>query len=364
MSSLPSITNDFGPVNMRVYLDPSCGSAHLYRRFQAEGAGRDSERWPVAQHGGIEVLIQPWSGVVLVSCSDVILVFGTICLDRVRRVPYMPPLGGYVEVVSEQYLLGGEAANTACALEAWGADFRLAGNDLGSGPLADLLGLELAEHGLDPQQGHLIPTSTTPVCDVFVTDAGERTMIGVGFAQTAATVDPARVDYPGGWFTAEPNLGETARHAIRLARDHGMRTYAMDFVGDDDPIFPGSFWQTSTDWAGTRGDLTENLEFVRRWVDSHGCFAILTDGANGLVAGSPESPPRYFPAFPVEQMVDATGSGDVFRAGMLFGLDSGWDVEDCLRFASAAGSLSCQHAGATVQIPTIEEIRRLTSGRS
>lgn len=277
----------------------------------------------------------------------------------------MPPLGGYVEVTSERYLLGGEAANTACALKAWGADFRLAGNDLGAGPLADLLRQELAEHGLEAQQGHLIPSSTTPVCDVFVTDAGERTMIGLGFSQTAATVDPARVDYqPGGWFTAEPNLEDTARRTIRLAHEHGMRTYAMDFVGDDDPIFPGSFWQTSTDWAGVRGDLRANLEFVRAWIDRHGCFAILTDGAKGLVAGSPEFPPRHFPAYPVAEMVDATGSGDIFRAGMLFGLDSGWEIEECLRFASAAGSLSCQYVGATERIPTTEEIRRLLPGPS
>ncbi|HVT11487.1 MAG TPA: carbohydrate kinase family protein [Fimbriimonadaceae bacterium] len=291
-----------------------------------------------------------------------ILVFGTICLDRVRRLPHLPPLGGYVEVVSEQYMLGGEAANTACALRAWGADYLLAGNGLGSGPLADLLSHELADKGLQPVREHLIGGEATPVCDVFVTDDGERTMIGLGFSSMGVGVDVDRLPYrKGAWFTAEPNMREAAYAATRLAHKRGMRLYTMDFVDDDAPLFPGSFWQSSTDWAGTRGDIAANLEFVRSWVDRYGCFAILTDGSQGLVFGSPETPATYLPAYPNDNVVDPTGSGDIFRAGMLYGLDSGWEIERCLQFASAAGSLACRSLGATGTIPALTEIEALIS---
>ncbi|MFI5385415.1 MAG: carbohydrate kinase family protein [Fimbriimonadales bacterium] len=289
-----------------------------------------------------------------------ILVFGTICLDRVRRVPHMPEPGGYVEVISEQFVLGGEAANTACALKEWGAAFVLAGNGLGEGPMSDLLRSALQERGLAPGEDHIVCPGATPVCDVFVSDSGERTMIGLGFSAMRDTVDPSKLPFvPGERFTAEPNMGEVARDAVRLAHAAGMKTYTMDFVDESDPVYPGSFWQASTDWAGARGDTGANVEWVRRRIAKHGCFSILSDGSNGFVAGSPDLPPRPYPPYPLSGVVDATGAGDLFRAGMLFGIDQAWPIGRCLQFASAAGCLACRSLGATTSIPSRPEIEAL-----
>src|SRR3569623_2110690 len=60
-----------------------------------------------------------------------VVVFGTVCLDRVRRLPNLPARGGYVEAIDEALALGGEAANTALALAAWGGSPILASNPLG-----------------------------------------------------------------------------------------------------------------------------------------------------------------------------------------------------------------------------------------
>ena len=40
-----------------------------------------------------------------------ILVYGTICLDRVYRIENLPKLGGYAPILSEETFLGGEAAD-------------------------------------------------------------------------------------------------------------------------------------------------------------------------------------------------------------------------------------------------------------
>jgi sugar/nucleoside kinase (ribokinase family) len=286
----------------------------------------------------------------------VILVFGTICIDRVRRVPSMPSVGGYVEIASEEFLLGGEAANTACALQAWGADYLLAGNGFND----PLLTRELEARGIRPATAHILPSSHAPVCDVYVDDDGERTMIGKGFSAMKNTIDPSLLPFRAGeWFTAEPNMGEAARRAAVLAHESGMKTFLMDFVGIDVPVFPGSYWQSSTDWAGSRGDLDANLRWVGDWVNRFGCFAILTDGTHGFVAGAPGTSPRHYPNFPLDSFVDATGAGDTFRAGMLFGLDHDWPASRCLRFASAAGCLACRSLGATTAIPSVGEIEAL-----
>lgn len=290
-----------------------------------------------------------------------IFVFGTICIDRLRRVHHLPSAGGYVEIEDEQVLLGGEAANTANALVKWGAETALYGNSLGNDLDSHTLRKLVVQHELPYQE---LPTAkehelrSAPVCDIYVTPDGDRTMFGRGFAQSGKGLDLSAIPFVGGeMFTAEPNMAAESREAARMALAAGMRTYLMDFVLDDDPVVEGSFWQSSTDWVGHRGNMQRNVAWVKEFVARKRCFTVLSDGPNGFVAGGPELPVRAYPPFPAPEIVDTTGAGDLFRAGMLYGIDNCWSMQDCLRFASAAGCLKCASMGATTQVPSVQEIR-------
>jgi sugar/nucleoside kinase (ribokinase family) len=294
-----------------------------------------------------------------------IVVFGTICLDRVMRIPSLPTPGGYVEVLSEELMLGGEAANTANVLQAWGADYLLAGNALGGGFEGAELERLLGEKGLAHRHDHVRNNVRTPVCDVYVTDDAERTMIGRGFSVLDASVDTGLLPFsPGDWFTADPNMPIASREAVRRANDRGMRTYTMDFIGVDEPIYRDAVWQSSTDWVGSRGNVPKNLRFARDLHASTGATAIVTDGAKGLVVATSGMAPRYFPAFRADNFVDATGAGDAFRAGMLYGLDQDWPLLSCLRFGAAAGCLTCQVLGGAAYPPPLAEVEALMRSQS
>lgn len=290
-----------------------------------------------------------------------VVVFGTICLDRLRRVPHLPGVGGYVEIEQESVHLGGEAANTAHALHAWGDPFVLTGNAIGDDAsghqlraLMDAKGLSSSVAGTPP------PLMRTPVCDVYLTPDGERTMFGMGFSKMEPVLEEGSLPLKvGHWFTAEPNMEQASRQAVRMAQAAGMRTYVMDFIREDDPITPETVWQCSTDWAGHRNNVQKNLVWVQEFVARYGCLAILSDGPNGFVAGSPELPVRAYPPFPAPLVVDTTGAGDLFRAGMLHGLSRGWPIGRCLAFASAAGCLKCAYLGATTVVPSVAEIGAL-----
>ena len=288
-------------------------------------------------------------------------VFGTICLDRIQRIPYFPKSGGYVEIESEETLLGGEASNTANALRAWGTPFCLYGNGLGDSPDAQVLRELLMMKGLD--DGALpAGQGRTPVCDILITPDGDRTMLGRGFASMPAPVPAEDLPLePGAWFTADPNMGAYARAAVRHAQDGGMRTYLLDFFRPDDPVAEGSWWQSSTDWVGERENKPGNLAWAQAWTERHGCTTILTDGPNGFALARPGHSARWMPPFTAPKMVDTTGAGDVFRAGMLSGLHDGIPLGDALAFAAAAGSLKCGYRGATRRVPTREEIAALLS---
>lgn len=288
-----------------------------------------------------------------------VVVFGTICLDRVRRVPALPRSGGYVEILEESLWLGGEAANTARHLAEWGVPVALAGNGLGSGEEGRLLLRLVAEAGL-PDELLATDCGETPVCDVYVTPDGDRTMFGKGFSamdrREAASGFPLE---PGAWFTAEPNMPVASRLAAQRAAAAGMRVYLMDFVRDGEPIPAGGFWQTSTDWAGSRGDSEANLREAERVSRVYRCHAILTDGAGGFCYAPPGSSAVALPTFECPSVVDSTGAGDAFRAGVLYGLHAGWTVGKALTRGAAAGCLACTKFGASRSVPTLQELEEL-----
>ncbi len=285
-----------------------------------------------------------------------ILVFGTLCIDRTRTIGKLPRAGGYAEILSERVALGGEAANTAWSLMHWGADFRLAGNPMGHDPNGSLLFDLLEKSGL-PMSHLERRDAITPVCDIYVTPNGDRTMFGVGFATITDCLHPASAPYQSnGWFTLDSNLRASGNEALRLAQKAGMKLYVMDIVEPDLTLHPGDCWQCSTDWAGESGNMEANIQWLTDWIERHGCQAVLTDGSRGLIAGTPEIKPRYFKAYPCPSPVDSTGAGDMFRAAMLFQLAHGKPFLDSLSFASAAGCLKCMRLGAISEVPTQAEI--------
>ena len=82
-----------------------------------------------------------------------------------------------------------------------------------------------------------------------------------------------------------------------------------------------------------------------------------TLGSNGVLAYV-RGHYVHSPAFTVECR-DTTGAGDAFHAGFIYGLLSGFSIEETLRFANAVAGLKCRAVGARTALPTLEEVRDL-----
>lgn len=65
------------------------------------------------------------------------------------------------------------------------------------------------------------------------------------------------------------------------------------------------------------------------------------------------------PAFPVERVVDTTGAGDSFLAGIITASLHGMNLEQMARFANAVGSCCVQSLGASTGIRSFEETMKL-----
>ena len=62
------------------------------------------------------------------------------------------------------------------------------------------------------------------------------------------------------------------------------------------------------------------------------------------------------PAVKPEGVVDPTGCGDAYRAGLLYGMARGWDWPKCARLASVMGSIKIAHRGGQNHRPKREAI--------
>ena len=57
------------------------------------------------------------------------------------------------------------------------------------------------------------------------------------------------------------------------------------------------------------------------------------------------------PAEPVERVVDTTGAGDLFAAGVLHGMTQGYELPACGRIGSIAAGEIISHYGARPETP-------------
>jgi sugar/nucleoside kinase (ribokinase family) len=62
-------------------------------------------------------------------------------------------------------------------------------------------------------------------------------------------------------------------------------------------------------------------------------------------------------AYQVE-VQDTTGAGDVFHAGFMHGLLSGWDIDQCCRFGCAAAALKCKKLGGQPGVISADKVSK------
>ena len=85
---------------------------------------------------------------------------------------------------------------------------------------------------------------------------------------------------------------------------------------------------------------------------------VLTLGARGVLVKTAELT-EHVAAYDVGPVVDTTGAGDAFNAGLAVGLSEGMDLVQAARFGCAAAGISVTRPGTAPSMPRRDEVRRL-----
>lgn len=235
---------------------------------------------------------------------------------------------------------GGKGSNQAVGAARLGAEVTLL-TAVGEDPFGDRAFELWAEEGVDASAVRRAaePTMTAPI---VVEATGDNRIIVVPGA--LSTLTAAHVDAFAGSIRAADVLlvqleipVETALHALRVAREAGVRS-----VLNPAPA-PSAAIQPVADY------LAPNESEAHAVADAPGTL-VLTLGERGAQLGE-----THVPAFPA-QPVDTTGAGDAFCAAFAVALAEGASDLDAVRRGCAAGAHMVEHEGVIPGLPTRAEL--------
>ena len=289
-----------------------------------------------------------------------VIVYGTVCMDLIWRVARLADPGRYEHIHDERRMAGGEAANSAIALARWGLRVALVGTTTGDDTDGRALRemLLTAAPNLDITGIAVSKDVRTPYCVCIATPDGHRTMYGSGFVEMQCPVLAPELAARARIFTMDPNAYQAGIRACRIAVEAGAHVVAMDYTRSPDVNRIAAISVTSHEQVPGPPSEAAFAKYARAVRDIDGCTVIVTCGENGCFIaerGREGEAAEHVPAYAVAEVIDSTGAGDVFRAGLIYGESQGWDIPTIVRFASAAAGLNCGAMGGWGGVRSVAE---------
>lgn len=304
---------------------------------------------------------------VIARCEDDFLVAediqkgGMTLIDAERAAALYDKMGPAIETS------GGSAANTAAGIASLGGDAAYTGlvakDHLGSVFIHDIRSI-----GVHYQTPARDTDSPTAHCMIFVTPDGERSMstfLGASIELGPEDINPddvaaSQITYFEGYLWDPPGAKEAILKAAGIAHKAGKRVamtlsdsfcvdrYRDEFLalmreGTVDMVFANeselkSLYQTAS--------FEQALSVLREDCP----LGIVTRSEKGSVVVTREES-HHVAAWPIDELVDTTGAGDLFAAGFLFGITRQYPLADCARIGSLCASEVIQHIGPRPQVP-------------
>lgn len=291
--------------------------------------------------------------------------------DRLLKVRRYPTTGEQVIVEREVNAAGGTSTNTAVALARFGARATIVAA-IGDDEEGEWIRRVLVEAGVDTAGLIVRAGERTDQATIIVSDEpvdrtiywhqgaelvrGDRLDIERLFDQDVVVLDMADLSLRR-WLLDLP------AHTQPRARLLGTLTYLTD------PHLPDAF-ELALRHDVLVGNEKDYLAVTGTWTlsDAENAVqsrmrgenlrvAIITSSASGCRVITEDQRLRL-PAFEVP-VVDPTGAGDAFAAGVAYGMALRWDWDRIGRFANAAGGLAIRELGAQTALPNLAEVERL-----
>jgi sugar/nucleoside kinase (ribokinase family) len=291
-----------------------------------------------------------------VGCAG-ILVSDTFCGPMLA----LPREGQLLAVDAMPTKAGGCAANVAIDLAKQGISVEVTGC-LGKDSSARVLLSSLEEAGIGCDRivySTDLPTSKTVILLVAGQDRRYIHSFGANAAFTVSHIDrdwvrSLQVFYLGGLFLMPAFLPEELVDLLSFCRQHGVVS-VVDVVIPQNTNIPKNlapflkltdYFLPNEDEAFVMTGQSDPLEQLRIFRDWGANTVVITRGKQGVMAARGQDCWQAG-IYEMKNVVDPSGCGDAFAAGLVTGIAAGWDMPAMIRYASALGASAIRALGTT-----------------
>ncbi len=300
--------------------------------------------------------------------KPIITVVGSFAVGMTLRTTRMPVFGETLLGSEFDMGPGGKGSNQAVGAARLGAQAHFAGI-IGADKLGEIALDLYAAEGVNTRYLQQTGELATGVGFIILNEAGENGIIldmGANELMDPDFVDgvEAQIARSDVVMTVLELPVEAAARAMELGRKHGARTILNpapavalngDVLRNVDYLTPNETeLRILLDLPPTDPTPTEELaaELRRRGVGN----LIVTMGEDGALAMTDAGVMRV-PGVPVE-VVDTTGAGDAFNAGLAVALAEGQDLLNAVKFAVCAGAVACTRLGVIPALGNRQAVER------
>ncbi|WP_439923414.1 sugar kinase [Nitrobacter sp. JJSN] len=293
-----------------------------------------------------------------------ILCIGMPVRDLTFRVQGLPARGFKIGAEHFEEIAGGNALNAAVAIS------RLGGNAAFCGPMGDggetssrYIFDKMAELGIGMRDIVHMPGLVTPISAVMIDSGGERTIITFRDPKLwkVRLPDADRLLADCNAILVESRCAEFCTDLCIEARKRGIPV-----VVDIDSVMPmrgglltaSSHLIFSSEALQATAGVDDDATALHKLAGITSSFLAGTRGPQGTLWLDSNSALRETPAFPVDT-VDTLGAGDVFHGAFALAMTEKQDVQESLRFASAAAAIKCTRFGGAFACPQRPEVEAL-----
>lgn len=291
-----------------------------------------------------------------------VLCYGEIGIDNIIQADGLPSPENAIFPTSDSYHGGGAAANTAVWLAALGVSVKLSGNVIGHDAYGELILERLRKHAqIDlslVEQRHGV---ITPFTRAIVTPDGERSFLIFWYPQ-APKVQLTKEMLQGIKYLALDLYGGPERlESARLAFESGVSTVIGDVIWPDHPALPFTSIATNSGAYIRQSFPNVDIRHHARALQSISKGIVITTDGPQMVHALDAQGYGFTVQPPAVTAMDATGAGDAFRAGLLYGLLRGLDLPRSVCWGVAAGCLKVRNLGAATTLPAFDELEALAN---
>jgi ribokinase len=283
---------------------------------------------------------------------------GQCSLDYIGLIPSYPPPDVKCEFSNLVVQGGGPVATALVALKRWGMDCCMAGV-LGDDDFGRQISASLSDEGIDTTGLQIRSRQLSQFAFIACEPANARRTI---FWQrpTGQALQPEEINInmllKSAVLHTDGLFPEASLFACRKAKAAGiavmvdagtLRDGMLELARACDcfitsEVFSNAFAETPYDTCRKLADMGVKLAGV-------------TLGAKGYVALMDG---RFIQkeAYPAK-VIDTTGCGDVFHAGVTYGIAQGWDAEKSLDLGAWAAAQVSEHMGGRSGIPRLPELQ-------